>query len=132
MLSARLMQMRLRVLDVMRFKLLPEPIFKLKHAVPILNTGMVLRLSFHQPITSTDLRQLGRTGAWNVSVGRAQRGGVHFSPDRLEITGQHFALGDNVKLFFSGDVEYPRSLPVKRWQDQLRLSPTRVGLKVGW
>jgi hypothetical protein len=57
-------QMRLRVLEVVRLHVLPRSVFKLKHAFPIFNTGLALHAAYYQPLDNLGrMRSLGRSGA---------------------------------------------------------------------
>jgi hypothetical protein len=57
------LQLRLRVIEAVRLHMLPKPVFKLKHAFPIFNTGLALHASFYQPLDGERLRNIGRSGA---------------------------------------------------------------------
>ena len=58
--------MRLRIMEAVRLHLLPKPVFKLKHAFPIFNTGLALHASYYQPFDNQrwTLRNIGRSGAF--------------------------------------------------------------------
>ena len=66
-------QLRLRVIEAVRLHLLPKPVFKLKHAFPIFDTGLALHAAYYQPMDGQRLRHIGRSGASPVHESGGQR-----------------------------------------------------------
>lgn len=124
--------LRTRILDVIRVKLAPEPLFKAKHVFPILNSGLGLIAAYRQPLNIHDLKDLGRSGVWSLSLTRIGHGSVHLSPDRIELSNQRVHFGNNVCFMFSGEVNYPRQVPSSNWRQEFSMIPSQIGMKVAW
>ena len=71
--NGRCVQLRLRVIEAVRLHLLPKPVFKLKHAFPIFDTGLALHAAYYQPMDGQRLRHIGRSGANPVIESDGQR-----------------------------------------------------------
>lgn len=63
-----LVQLRLRIIEAVRLHVLPSPVFKLKHAFPIFDTGLALHAAYYQPLSHGRLRNIGKSGATGSSA----------------------------------------------------------------
>jgi hypothetical protein len=124
---------RLKVAGLVSFHLTPRPRLKVARVWRLPGTAMALRLRYECPLTADCLSSPWQPPArLLLRMDNGVGSGVHLSPGGLELDERRVALGDNLALRAAATVLFPRSLPMPRGEDALRVRINRLSVKTLW
>jgi hypothetical protein len=124
---------RLKVAGLVSFHATPRPRLKIARVWRLPGTAMALRLRYECPLTCN-----AWASPWQPPARLALRldngvgSGVHLSPGGVEFDERRVALGDNLAIRAGATLLFPRSLPMPRGEDALRVRVNRLSVKTLW
>jgi hypothetical protein len=125
---------RLKIAGLVSFHLFsPRPRLKVGRVWRLPGTSMALRLRYECPLTPNALAAPWQPPArLLLRLDNGVGSGVHLSPGGIEFDERRVALGDGLLLRAGATVLFPRSLPMPRGEEALRVRVDRLSVKTLW